>query len=200
MYSKGALFGRWEVLAELPERHRGGRVYLCRCLCGAEKAVPKTYLQSGYSRSCGCLQKELSRARQTRHGMFGTPEYNAWMSMWARCTNPKHKAFANYGGRGIKVCAAWKDFAKFYADVGPKPSAKHQLDRERNSKGYTRSNTRWVLPVANIRNRRATVKVLHNGQVKPLAVAAEAEGLKYATVLARLRAGWAPEKLFEKVK
>ncbi len=200
MYSKGALFGRWEVQRELPERRKGGRVYLCRCLCGAEKAVPGTYLQSGNSKSCGCLQKELSKSRQTRHGMFGTLEYNAWMSMWARCTNPRHKAFHNYGGRGIRVCSAWKDFSVFYRDVGARPSPRHQLDRENNSRGYTKSNARWALPKANIRNRRNTVLVRHQGTLKPLALAAEIEGLKYATVLYRLRAGWPLSKLFEKVK
>ena len=58
-----------------------------------------------------------------------TPEYVAWGNMIARCYNPRNKRYAAYGGRGITVCAEWRhDFARFLADMGPRP-AEHSLDR-----------------------------------------------------------------------
>ncbi len=39
--------------------------------------------------------------------------YRVWGSMRERCNNPKQCRYSSYGGRGIKVCAEWKDFAKF---------------------------------------------------------------------------------------
>ena len=47
-----------------------------------------------------------------------------------RCENPKSPAFANYGGRGIRVDPRWRrSFVSFLEDVGPRPSRLHSLDR-----------------------------------------------------------------------
>lgn len=35
------------------------------------------------------------------HGYRGTRLYRIWSNMIQRCTNPKNKRFASYGGRGI---------------------------------------------------------------------------------------------------
>jgi hypothetical protein len=42
--------------------------------------------------------------KRERHGMNGTPEHLAWVSMKQRCTNPNKREWLHYGGRGIKVC------------------------------------------------------------------------------------------------
>lgn len=39
-----------------------------------------------------------------------SPEYNAWRNMRARCGNPRHPRFKDYGGRGITVAEHWHDF------------------------------------------------------------------------------------------
>lgn len=41
------------------------------------------------------------------HGKSKTKIYYTWMDIRARCNNPNNKAYANYGGRGIKVCDSW---------------------------------------------------------------------------------------------
>lgn len=89
------------------------------------------------------------------HGMGGTPEYDIWKAMKARCGNPRHAHYHNYGGRGITVCEAWgKSFLTFYNDVGPRPTPKSTLDRIDNSLGYFPDNVKWVSRSDNNRNRR----------------------------------------------
>ncbi len=72
-------------------------------------------------------------------------EYNAWVSMIARCENPNRYGFVNYGGRGIRVCDRWRlSFLDFLSDVGPKPSPVHSLDRIDVDGNYEPLNVRWA--------------------------------------------------------
>lgn len=74
--------------------------------------------------------------------------------MRQRCNDPNSKDYKSYGGRGIKVCKRWDDFAKFYSDMGPRPSPKHTIDRENNLGHYTPNNCRWVTMAVQCNNRR----------------------------------------------
>lgn len=86
-----------------------------------------------------------------RHGLWGTPEYNAWSSMKARCRDPKNR---RYGARGITVCKRWNDsFLAFLEDMGPRPSPEHSLDRIDNDGNYEPDNCRWVTPEVQAQNR-----------------------------------------------
>lgn len=90
-----------------------------------------------------------------RHGLRYTPEYRAWADMKDRCTNLNNKYYANYGGRGIKVCKEWQDsFTVFYKDVGNRPSSIHSLDRINNDGNYEPSNCKWSTKREQVLNRR----------------------------------------------
>ena len=84
-----------------------------------------------------------------------TREYETWVSMRDRCRNPNNKRYENYGGRGIRICKRWDDFANFLADMGERPSPQHSLDRINNDGSYRPSNCRWATRSQQRRNRRS---------------------------------------------
>lgn len=93
------------------------------------------------------------------HGMTGTPEHNVWRRMIARCTYPSIERYPRYGGRGIKVCDRWlNSFSAFYADMGDRPTPKHQIDRIDNDGNYEPSNCKWSTPSENSLNRSTSIK------------------------------------------
>lgn len=169
----GRRFGRWIVLKYAETKRRSAR-WWCRCDCGAKKIVDAYNLVSGRSKSCGCLTQEMlpeaARQRFTTHGdnCNGTtsPEYRSWYSMIRRCENPKLIGFKNYGGRGIKVNPEWRrNFAKFLADMGRKPTLKHTLDRIDNDGNYEPANCRWATrkEQSNNQRKRDYDAIIHKG-------------------------------------
>lgn len=106
-------------------------------------------------------------AARYKHGGFlgGTerPEHYIWRSMMARCYNPNMASYERYGGRGIKVCKRWHSYAKFFADMGERPSAMHSIDRIRVNGDYKPSNCRWATKSEQQKNKTST-RVYSNGQ------------------------------------
>lgn len=197
----GQRFGRLVVVRYVKNVGEVRRVE-CVCDCGNTHIVRAHTLPSGRTKSCGCLKNEVAQVASLKHGHMrqrkASPEYRAWAKMIERCHNSNDRFYDDYGGRGIKVCQEWRDdFAAFLAHVGPKPSAKHSIDRIRVNGGYEPGNVRWATPTQQARNTRRTRWVQFQGRKMSLPDAVEAIGgdlRTYYKVRARLRYGWSDER------
>lgn len=185
----GRRFGRLTVASSV-ESHKKYSSWNCQCDCGESKVVIGFKLTSGSTRSCGCLRSETTIARNIRHGLGHTPEYRTWSSMRARCGNPNYPDWKYYGGRGIKVCDRWLDFAVFYADMGQKPTATHSIDRIDNNGPYSPDNCRWATIQEQRRNRSNCICLTFNSETKCVSAWAETTGISAGLLRYRIQAGW----------
>jgi hypothetical protein len=160
----------------------------CSCDCGRETLVRSTNLRSGSTRSCGCLYRR--KGAPSRHRGSNTAEYRVWVGLRNRCECPHEKAYVNYGGRGIAVCERWQQFENFLADMGPRPSPKHSIDRIDNNGNYEPGNCRWVTQLEQMQNTRHTIRIEHNGRTQSVAAWARELGMRDLTLRRRLARGW----------
>lgn len=204
--SIGDHFSRLTVIKYAGVRRIGtlrnaARAWECRCECGGNVTASTAQLRSGNTKSCGCLNRQRQHERGVAaypaiHGASKTPEFQSWNSMVHRCTNPKSRAYGNYGGRGIAVCDRWRNsFVNFLADMGPRPTPKHTIDRIDNNGPYSPDNCRWATRIEQARNTRRSIVLDFNGQSLTLFEWAERSGVPYKTLRSRVNARWNVERI-----
>lgn len=81
-------------------------------------------------------------------------EYSTWNGMKSRCYCPNGESYRHYGGRGITVCARWRQsFKHFMRDMGPRPAGT-SIDRIDVNGNYEPKNCRWATREVQSRNKR----------------------------------------------
>jgi hypothetical protein len=157
----GKRFGRL-LVTKFSGVKNNSTTWECLCDCGKITIIPISHLNSGHTKSCGCLKKErLANGLFFTHRMSKTPLYNIWNGMRDRCNNPNNHAFSRYGGRGINVCSEWNDYQKFYNDMGESYKIHCEkygrrntsLERVNNFKGYELNNCVWATTKTQNANR-----------------------------------------------
>ena len=170
----GTPFGRLTVQQTYLKDYNGRRrmVAECTCDCGGFITVMVYSLRrkDRPTTSCGCYNRQRSKESATTHGLHNHPLRRVFDSMKARCYNPNHKSYKNYGGRGISISAEWiDDFMSFYEwSVAAGWEKGLQIDRIDNDGNYSPYNCRFVTPLYNNMNKRDIVMITAFGETKPL--------------------------------
>lgn len=169
----GQVYSRLTVVSYAGRSADHRTYWFCECECGKTVPIRGDLLESGNTRSCGCLLIDSV----TRHGHSNSrkkasPTYVSWMSMTARCTKPDHKDYPKYGGAGISFCERWRDFRNFLEDMGERPPGM-TLDRFPDESGnYEKSNCRWATPRQQSANRSNTKNTPPPGILNRMSVVA----------------------------
>jgi hypothetical protein len=196
----GRRFGRLVVIGLAGSTKQDLLKWECRCDCGKVTIVVGTSLRSGKTRSCGCLQRDRAHETFFKHGHASITgrsfEYAIWANVVQRTTNPNHRYWRYYGGRNppVPLCERWRTFENFLADMGPKPSSKHTLERIDNTKGYEPANCEWRTRKEQARNTRRNRIVTIDGITACLSAICEQFGLPYHRLLGLItRYGYQPQ-------
>ena len=157
-------YTRWLVLSRAGLSKSAKQLWNCLCDCGNTSIVCTGDLNQGKSKSCGCLDRELTRNRiihgHSRAGAW-SPTYNTWNNLYQRCFVPSNPNYRYYGAKGVIVCDRWNpkaggSFQNFLADMGERPKGK-TIDRFPNQTGnYEPSNCRWATPAEQAQNQSST--------------------------------------------
>ena len=136
----------------------------------------------------------MSTQRKWKHPI-SSGTYSSWRAMLGRCLKPTDAGYARYGAIGATVCSEWiHSFDSFYECMGERPPG-FTLDRIDNAIGYTPENCRWASRVDQLKNRKVTITITHDGKTMTMVEWAEHLRVPYRILYSRIRIlGLSPEK------
>lgn len=196
----GERFGRLVITRFIRVDKNWNYIWECKCDCGNIINVRYNNLLNGSTKSCGCLKRERTIERSTKHGLSGgqgnyTRLYRIWLNMRQRCNNRRDQDYPYYGGRGIKVCKEWDNYAAFHDWAMKNGYADHlTLDRINNNGDYCPENCRWATRKEQARNTRQNHFITFNGKIMTIAEWAEYLGVSSTVLRTRLYRGWPIER------
>lgn len=205
----GRVFYRLTVLGRSGTNNNGSATWLCQCSCKDKTIIttPTTNkLNSGHTRSCGCLQREALIKRNYKHGYSirnGVhPLYDIWSNIIERCYGINNPAYKDYGERGITVCDEWRNYPATFIEWALVNGWDKDLviDKINNDGNYEPGNCRFITDLESHRNMSRCLYFTYNSETLPLSELVEKySNHQYATVLYRVnKLKWTIEKaMFE---
>ena len=193
----GQRFGRLIAIERAYRNNNYSWFWRCVCDCGKDTIVNGTRLRNGSTQSCGCLRRERALRAIVKHGMYKDRIYNIHSGIVARCTNPRSKCFKDYGGRGITMCAEWRNDFTMFRDWALANGYQNNLsiDRIDNDGNYCPENCRWATEEMQHNNTRYNRLVSFYGETKTAAEWSRCLGIKYVTLIGRLnKPNWSIEQ------
>lgn len=193
----------------MPDKLECGKVRSCGCLlreslarrrAEAEerrKARAERYAQ--YLARIEEARAEKARRREEaareaderrRERMGNRRLYFVWQNMLRRCSSPTHPKYPLYGGRGIAVCEAWRDFHAFLEWARSSGYADGlSIDRVDTDGGYSPQNCRWANSITQNNNKRTNRRLRIEGEVATMGEWARRFGVRYETMRGRVKRG-----------
>lgn len=161
-------------------KERRSIYYNCECSCGNNLIVLRNTILSKQANSCKkCTYNKMKESIIT---VSGTLTHNSWRSMRQRCNNSNRPEWKHYGGRGIKYCDRWNNYANFLEDMGHRPKDM-TLDRIDSNGNYYKDNCRWASNYQQKRNTRKNKMMEHAGRILAVSEWAELTGIRYGTLI-----------------
>jgi hypothetical protein len=168
------------------------------CVCGKEFHTTRGNIIYHNIKSCGCLSEaKRLKTMTTQNGLARHPLYFVYHQIKRRCYNPKSKNYSDYGGRGITMCAEWKEsFMAFYHWVSLNGYREGlSIDRRHNDGNYCPDNCRLVDQFVQSNNTRRNILFELNGVTKTLGQWANGDKKLYDRMYDRIfRRHWSFEK------
>jgi hypothetical protein len=172
-------------------------IKLCECGCGRPTNIAKQD-DKRKGHVAGMPNRFLSGHSAIKHGRSRSSTYRTWAAMKTRCTNPKGKNFAQYGGRGIKVCDRWiNSFECFFADMGERPARK-TLDRIDYNGNYEPGNCRWATHSEQVNNSSHNHLITAFGKTLTVTQWAAHLGITRGALSQRLSRKWPIERALKR--
>jgi len=166
----GAKFGNLKVVGFWIGKKGGLSAVQVKCTCDNPSdpwPVMFSTLRAGGAKNCpNCSVKNRSTKNRARNGFdLICPREDHRKRLLsridasiARCHNPDHPSFEDYGGRGITVSKEWREdrgkYLEYLMTLPGWDQPKLHLDRINNDRGYTKGNLRFVSASKNMFNKR----------------------------------------------
>lgn len=151
----GQTFGRWVVLGKSgKKRYKSCAEYtwLCRCQCGAERAVRGSSLRSGFSSSCGCVRREQARSRRlANHLSLKNRLYRELRNRAKKFGRSFGLTFGEFEALILSPCyyCGTMPSHRRESDYSSPDFCHHGLDRVDNQKGYEVANVASCCKICN---------------------------------------------------
>lgn len=185
----GKRFGKITVINYAYSKN-GHTFWNCECECGTKKVIMGTSLNTGKTKSCGCLIAES----KTTHGLSYHPLYRVHSTMKQRCYNYNCEDYYLYGGKGIIICDEWLgingvvNFYNWAMNNGYEQGL--EIDRIDSDDNYEPDNCRWVNDIEQANNTSRNISFTIDNETRTFMDWCRLYDKNHDVVYGRINNGW----------